>query len=126
MGLVCEQDRDVVAIDLDAGGVFGGDGGGVVGSAFEHGGEAEEVAVAGLGEDDFLTVFVDEGDVDCAGEDDVGAARWARRPCRCAGLAANSRSSTCWARTAELVVVEKREERDLAEFVGVAGHKGSG
>ena len=72
--MVCEQDGDVVAIDFDAGGGFEGNGGGEVGDAFEHGGEAEEVAVAGLGEDEFLTVFVDEGDVDCAGEHDVGGA----------------------------------------------------
>ena len=65
-GFGLEQDGDVVAIDLDAGGGFDGDGGGEVGDAFEHGGEAEEVAVAGLGEDDFLAVFVDEGDVDGA------------------------------------------------------------
>ena len=44
------------------------------GSCFEHGGEAEEVAVAGLGEDDFLAVLVEEGDVDCAFEHDVGGA----------------------------------------------------
>ena len=73
-GFGLEEDGDVVAIDLDAGGGFGGNGGGEVGDAFEHGGEAEEVAVAGLGEDDLLAVFVDEGDVDGAGEHDVGGA----------------------------------------------------
>ena len=73
-GFGLEEDGDVVAIDLDAGRGFEGDGGGLVGDAFEHGGEAEEVAVAGLGEDELLTVFVDEGDFDCAGEHDVGGA----------------------------------------------------
>ena len=124
-GLGLEQDGDVVAVDLDAGGGFDGDGGGLVGHAFEHGGEAEEVAVAGLGEDDFLAVFVDEGDVDGAGEHDVGGA---------AGLAGlvdalvggEVAELDLLGEDGELVVVEEGEEGDVAEFVGVAGHRGRG
>ena len=73
-GLAGEQDGDIVAVDLEAGSGLGGGGGGLVGDAFEHGGEAEDVAVGGLGEEDFLAVFVDEGDFDAAGEEDEGGA----------------------------------------------------
>ncbi len=118
-----EQDADVVAIDFDAGGGFYGDRGGVVGELLEHGGEAEEVAVAGLGEDDFLAVLVEEGDGDFAFEHDVGGAVGV------AGfvdalLGGEGAELNLGGEDAEFVVVEETEERDLAEFVGVAGHKG--
>ena len=55
-----------MAVDLETGGGFNGGGGGLVGDAFQHGGKAEDVAVDRLGEDDFLAVFIDEGDIDDA------------------------------------------------------------
>ncbi len=95
--------------------------------AFEHGGEAEDVAVFGFGEDDFLAVFVDERDVDGAGEHDVGGA---------AGLAhlvdalvgGEVAELDLLGEDGELVVVQEGEERDLAEFVRctAGGHRGKG
>ena len=121
--LAGQQHGDVVAVDLDAGGVLGGNGGGLMRYAFEHGGEAEEVSVLGLGEDDLLAVFVDERDLNRAGEHDVG---------RAVGLAdlvdalvgREGAQLDLLGEDVQLVVIEQREERDLAEFVGVAGHRG--
>jgi hypothetical protein len=123
-GFAFEESGDVGAIDLEAGGGFGGDGGGLVGAAFEHGGEAEEVAVAGLGEDDFLAVLVDQSDLDGAGEGDVG------RPVGVAGfvdalVGGELAELDLLAEDGELVGVEQGEDWDLAEFVD-EGHRGSG
>ena len=46
--LALDQDEDVVAVHLDADGLFGGDGLGLMGRLLEHGGEAEEIARGGL------------------------------------------------------------------------------
>jgi hypothetical protein len=120
-GFLFEQDGDVVAVDLEAGGGFGGCRGGLVRDTLEHGGEAEDVAVDGLGEEDFLAVFVDEGDFDAAGEQDEGGAVGV------AGfvdalLGGEVAEFDLLGEDGEFVVVEEREEGDVAEFVGGAGH----
>ena len=71
-GFALEEDGDVVAVDLDAGGLVDGHGAGLMGGLLEHGGEAEELAVAGGVDDDLLVVLVDDGDVDGAGDHNVG------------------------------------------------------
>ncbi len=76
----------------------------------------------GLGEDDLLPVLVDEGDGDFAVEHDVGGAVLV------AGfvdtlLGGEGAELDLLGEDAEFVLVEKTEERDLAEFVWVAGHK---
>src|ERR1700678_3797858 len=89
----------------------------------QHGREAEEFAVHRLLHQHLLLVFVDGGDVDCAGEENVGSV---------AGLAefvdALARGEIAQfdlrGEYAELVVVEQREEGNVAEFSCVAGHKG--
>lgn len=73
LGLAFEKDSDVVAVNLEAGGLFCSHGVGLVRGLVEHGGEAEEAAVGGLVDENFLLVFVKGGDADVAGEENVGA-----------------------------------------------------
>jgi alditol oxidase len=120
-GLGLDEDGDVVAVDFEADGFFIGGGCGFVGSLLEHGGESEEVAVVGLVDEDFLLVFVDGGDADGTAEEDVGAvAGVAELVDALAG--GEGAELDLGGEDAELVVVEEGEERDVAEFVGVAGH----
>ena len=97
--------------------------GGLVGGAFEHGGEAEEVAVLGSSTRTSCPSSSTMRDVDGAGEDDVGSARRLRRPCRCAARGEVAQLDLC-GEDGELVVVEQGEERNVAKFFGFAGHSG--
>ena len=65
-GLALEQRRDVVAVDLDACGFLQCERSRLVGRLFQHGGEAEKLAVAGLIDQDLLVIFVDGRDLDLA------------------------------------------------------------
>ena len=51
-----------------------GDGGSLVGRLFQHGGEAEEFADGGLVDHDFLSILIDRGHADGAGDDHVSVA----------------------------------------------------
>ena len=72
--LALQQHRDVVAVDLDAGGFFERERVGLVRRLLEHRREAEKLAVRRLIDDDFLMVLVDGGDPDLAGNHHVGLA----------------------------------------------------
>ena len=61
-----QQNSDVVAADLDAGGLLHGDGVCLVGRLVQHGGKAEKLAVAGLVDHHLLVVLVDRGHLDAA------------------------------------------------------------
>jgi hypothetical protein len=67
-----EQDGNVFAAYLDTLGFFDGEGGRLVGRLIEQGGEAEELAVSRLVDDDLLVVFVDSGDLHVAAHKDMG------------------------------------------------------
>jgi hypothetical protein len=121
-GFFFEEDGDVVAVDFEAGGGLGRNGGGLVRDAFEHGGEAEDVTVDGLGEEDFLAVFVDEGDLDAAGEEDEGGAVGVAGFVN-ALFGVELAELYLLGEDGEFVVVKEREEGDMAEFVGGAGHR---
>ncbi len=95
------------------------------GTCVEHGGEAEEVAVVGLVDEDLLLVFVDGGDFDGAGEEDVGGgAGVAELVDALAG--GEGAELDLGGEDAELIVIEEGEEGDVAEFVRRAGHGGWG
>jgi hypothetical protein len=120
-GFFLDEDLDVVAVDLEEGGLVEGHGAGVVGGAFEHGGEAEELAVGGLGDEDLLLVFVDDGDVDGAGDEDIGGVSGV------SGLVdalagGEGAELDLGGEDVQFLVVEEGEEGDVAEFVGGAGH----
>ena len=122
-GFALDEGGNVVAVELDAEGLFVGHGVGLVGRLVEHGGEAEEAAMAGLVDQNFLLIFVDGGDADAAGEDDVGAA----------GGLVDLENALAWEEAdevdlggedGELFFIEELEEGDVAEFLRVAGHVG--
>ncbi len=120
-GFGVDEGGDVVAVDFEAGGGFGGDGGGFVGDLVEHGGEAEEVTVVGLVDEDLLLVFVGGGDFDGAAEEDVGGgAGVAELVDTLAG--GEGAELDLGGEDAELIVIEEGEEGDVAEFVRRAGH----
>ena len=61
-GLALEQRGNVIARDLEAGGVFDGGCAGLMRGLFEHGCETEELAMRRFIHDHFLLVFVHGGD----------------------------------------------------------------
>ena len=68
-----DEHRDVMAVRLDANGLFERDGAGVMRRLFEHRGEAEEFAGHRLGDHHFLLIFIDGGDAHLARYQHVGA-----------------------------------------------------
>ena len=121
-GFFLKQRGEIVAVDLQAGGGFGGDGSRLVGRGFKHGGETEGFTVMRCGEDDFLPVFIEESDFDSAGEDDVGALALLASLVD-ALVGGEFANFNLGGEDVKLVVIEQREERDLAEFFGGAGHE---
>ena len=120
-GAAGEQSGDVVAADFEAGGFFDGDGGGLVRRFAHHGSEAEEVAVGGLVDGDFLLVLVGGENADAAVHDDVSVA----------GGIAGFEDALARGEVADfdlsgenggLVVVEQFKQGNVAEFFRVAGH----
>jgi hypothetical protein len=71
-GFSLEKDGDVLAAYLDTLGLIDGKRGGLVDGFLQHGSEAEELAVAGLIDQDLLVILIDGGDVHLAGHQDVG------------------------------------------------------
>ena len=90
---------------------------------FEHGGKSEELSVDWLVDQNFLLVFVDGGDVDCTGEENVGSA--AGVSVLVNTLARGKGFQLYLLREyGEFVVIEQREKGDVAEFLWVARHGG--
>ena len=120
-GAAGEEGGDVVAADFEAGAFFHGHGGGLVRRFAHHGSEAEEIAVGGLVNGDFLLVLVGGEDADAAGHDDVsvpgGIAGFEDALAR--GEVADFDLS---GKDGGFVVVEQFKEGNVAEFFGVAGH----
>ncbi len=120
-GFFLDEDGDVFAVDFEARCGHGGDGCRLVRGAFEHGCEAEDLAVVRLVDKDFLAVGVFDGDVHRAGNDDIGAN--AVLACFVNALAGSKFAELdVRGEDVEFIVVEQREERDVAEFLRVAGH----
>ena len=95
---------------------------GVMRGLLEHGGEAEEFAGHGFGDQHFLLIFVDGGDADLARDQDVGAA---------AGVAAfvdalargEMLDVHLGGEHRQLVVVEQSEQGNIFQELGVARHR---
>jgi hypothetical protein len=88
----------------------------------EHGGETEEASVGGLVDEDFLLIFVDGGDADVTGHEDIGAAAgFADLEDALTGRKAGELDLR--SEDGELFVVEELKERDMFEFFWVAGHR---
>jgi hypothetical protein len=95
----------------------------MVGGLVEHGGEAEEAAVLGLVDEDFLLVFVDGGDADVAGHEDIGGD---------AGFAdledALARGELSYfdvgGEDGGFFFVEEFEQRNVFQLLWIAGHGG--
>jgi len=93
-----------------------------MGSLLEHGGEAEEFAVGGLVDDDFLMILIDGGDAHLAGNHHVGLASGvpyfvdalAGRECFQLDLSGQDGG---------FIFVEQREEWDVFEHFRIAGHE---
>ena len=121
-GLAFQQHRNVAAVHFNTSGFFQGHRAGLVGSFFEHAGEAKKFAVAGFIDDDFLMIFVDGGHADFAGNHDVGAAAgvadFINALARREFFQFNLRSQD-----GSFVVIEQRKERYVFQFVGIASHR---
>ena len=92
-----------------------------MGGGVEHGGEAEEIAVFGLGEEDFLALLIHGGDADGAGEDEEGVF-WGVAGLVDALAGFEVAEFDLLGEDAEFVFVEEGKERNVAEFFGVDGH----
>src|SRR5262249_11168878 len=117
-----QQNKDVVPVDFEALGLFDGYGVGLMRSLVKHGSKTEEFAVGWLVDDDFLMVFIHGCDADSAGHHDVGASAsvadfvntLARRELFVLDLLGEK---------GEFVVVEKGEERNVFQSIGITGHR---
>ena len=117
-----QEDSDVVAVDFEANGFLDGGGGGLMGSLLEHGGEAEEFAMSGLVDDDFLVILVDGGDAHLAGNHHVGLASGVSYFVD--ALAGREVSQLDLSgQDSSFILVEQREERDVFEHFRIAGHE---
>ncbi len=72
--LSLEQNRDVVAVDFEANGLFQSDGVGLMGRLIQHRRESEKFAVRRFIDHHFLLILVDGGDPHLAGNHHVGLA----------------------------------------------------
>ncbi len=72
-GLALQENGDVLTVHFDADGLVDGNGVGLVRSLLQHGGEAEELAMRGLVDHDFLMLLIDGGHANAAGHHDVSA-----------------------------------------------------
>ena len=70
--LALQQDSDVVAVDLNARCLFDRHRRGLMGNLVEHGGEAEEIAMARFIDHHFLLIFIDGCNPNVAFHHDVG------------------------------------------------------
>src|SRR5215469_1362485 len=121
MRLSLEQSGDIVARDLQTGGLFQGDGVRLVRGFLQHGREAKEFAVSGLVDDHFLLILIDRGDANATGNHHVGLA---------AGVAylvdALPRRELfefdLARKTGRFVVVEQSKKGNVTQFVRIAGH----
>jgi hypothetical protein len=91
------------------------------GSLFQHGGEAKELAVRGLVNNDLLTIFVDGRDADAAGHHHVGLT----------GLISDFVDALARSKMPHLdltgensgfLVIQQRKQRNMLQFLGFAGH----
>jgi hypothetical protein len=120
--LALEQDRDIVAVDLEADGLFESDGRGLMGRLLQHGSETEKLAVLGFVDDDLLVVLIDRRDTNRTGNHHVGLP---------AGVA-HFVNALAWREGLEFhlaredssfVCVEQGEQGNMFQYLGVAGHR---
>jgi hypothetical protein len=92
-------------------------------SLIEHGGEAEDAAVAGLIDEYLLVILVNGRDAHAAGYHHVCRARWladfedALTRCELAHVDLRCEDG-------QFIVIEKFKEGDVFEFLRIAGHNG--
>ena len=120
-GFALDQHGDVLAIELQADGLFHRHGVGLMRRLIDHRGEAEDAAVDGFVDQDFLLVFVVGGDADAAGHEDVGGVRDLSDFEDALADGELADVDLC-GEDGQFFLVQEFKERDVSELVGIAGH----
>ncbi len=116
-----QQHGDIVAADLEAGGLLDGERGGLVRSLLQHGGESEELALAGLIHQHLLVIFVDGCHPHLPRHHHVGV--FAGLSHLVDALAGSELLQLdLRGQYSQLIVVQQSEQRDLFQCIGVTCH----